>query len=221
MTPASSRLRKALAGALTLPALAACGNNDAEVLADAGSTTTPTTATSTTAEPTTAPSTTAAPATAEPATETAALPESAELAVSFTYTPSDSGGRIHDPYVAVWIEDTDGNLVDTVAVWFQQDDKGTKWLDDLTLWYSVSNSAEDTTMSGATRSPGSYDVIWDGTDLAGNAVAQGDYVVFVESAREHGPYSIVSGTLTLGDDGAVLELGSDTELVDAVATYLT
>ncbi len=141
--------------------------------------------------------------------------------MSFTYTPSDSGGRIHDPYVAVWIEDTDGNLVDTVAVWFQQDDKGTKWLDDLTLWYSVSNSAEDTTMSGATRSPGSYDVIWDGTDLAGNAVAQGDYVVFVESAREHGPYSIVSGTLTLGDDGAVLELGSDTELVDAVATYLT
>lgn len=216
MTPASSRFRKALAGALTLPVLAACGTDDAAVLAD-GSTTT------TTAETTTTEATTAETTTAETATgaETAVVPQSAELAVSFSYTAADSGERVLNPYVAVWVEDTDGNLVDTIAVWFLQDDKGTKWLDDLRLWYSASNSADDTTMSGATRSPGSYDLIWDATDLEGNAVAQGDYVVYIEAAREHGPYSIVSAALTLGEDGAVVDLGSDGELVDAVATYLT
>ena len=39
----------------------------------------------------------------------------------------------------------------------------------------------------ATRPAGTYSVTWDGTDTEGNRVPSGDYVVYVEAAREHGP----------------------------------
>ncbi len=217
---------------LVLPV--ACGNGDQEAFASATTETiaegsqatvatstavTSTAATSTAVTSTAVTSTTAAPATTtttagEVATG-AVFPDSAEMLVSFTYEPS-SDEQAKRPYVAVWVEDADGNLVDTISLWFDQGSKGTRWLNDLSQWYRASGG-EDTTMSGATRVAGDYTVAWDGTDTDGRPVAAGEYVLNIESAREHGPTSFTSGTITIGDQGFTVDLDDDGELSGATA----
>lgn len=61
-------------------------------------------------------------------------------------------------------------------------------------------------------------MVWDGTDLDGNAVPEGEYTLFVESAREHGPYSITSGQVLVGSQGSSVTLTDDGELSALTAT---
>lgn len=233
------------AGAVvTVPGLA-CGSNDRDVLgvesaagttptsAAAGggtapggaaaattATVTPTTAAPTTAAPTTAAPTTAAPATAAPTTA-AAVPAAATgtLSIDFTFAAS-GGGRVRNPYVAVWIEDASGAMVQTVALWFEQG-KGMRWLPDLRRWYQNAGAALDSTIatvSSATRSPGGYSVAWDGTDLAGRPVAAGGYFICIEAAREHGPYELIREPFALGEGPFRTDLPGNGELTNASIT---
>jgi len=148
--------------------------------------------------------------------ETTTVPATTEMVVDFTYSPSATG-QIRNPYVAVWIEDTDGNLVRTISVWFEQSQKGTRWLSDLSQWASVTDQVSST-VTGATRAPGSYSLVWDGTDDDGNLVAEGDYVLAIETAREHGPHSVTTATITLSGAATTVQLPDETEIVGASAT---
>ncbi len=206
----------AIAGAMLV--LPACGNSDEAVFAtdeSSEATSAPTSAATS--------ATTTAAADTETGTETGTdtdtasgvFPASGELLVDFTYTASGDGNPKR-PFVAVWIEDTDGNFVDTVSLWFNPP-KGEKWLDDLPQWYSASG-ANDTTMSAATRSTGDYTVAWDGTDVNGEAVPSGDYVILIESAVEHGPTSFTSGTITVSETGVSAAIADDGELTAITAT---
>lgn len=142
-----------------------------------------------------------------------------ELAIAFAYTPS-GGGRVENPYLAVWVEDADGELVDTVALWFKNTRKGQRYLKDLRRWASVDGSDSTIeTLSGATRTPGDYTLAWDLTDLEGNPVAPGSYYVCIESAREHGPYSLIRQPLDLGNEPLQLTLDAQGELSDADVDY--
>ncbi|MFN8021448.1 MAG: DUF2271 domain-containing protein [Acidimicrobiales bacterium] len=222
-------MRRALAlgAVVAVPSvLAACGgSSDADVIESGSSDTTATPATTatgdagtaaTTATPTTvAADTSATTAAASPTGD--ALPAGASLTIDFTFTP-DGGGRVRNPYIAVWIEDTDGALVKPIAVWYRE--REAKYLNKLSRWATVDGS--DTTLetvSSATKPAGSYSLAWDGTDVAGAAVAQGDYVVCVEAAREHGPYELVSAPVTLGTEGFTADLGADSELTAVAVTY--
>ena len=127
-----------------------------------------------------------------------------ELTVNFTYTVDTTatsgggrgggrgGGMTRNPYIAVWIEDSSGDLVKTVLLWHLQGERD-RWLSELRRWSAASGDEE--TMSSATRSAGSYDVVWDLTDSSGNPVADGSYTLCIESSREHGPYSLVTAEL--------------------------
>lgn len=149
------------------------------------------------------------------------VPASLEMSVALTYTAAAGGGRVHNPYIAVWIEDSNGNLVKTLRVWSQQTPKGQRYLRDLTSWYERSSvSAPDDTVSSPTRAPGSYTLVWDGTDASGNKVVEGDYVLLVEAAREKGPYSITSAVITLGSTGFDIALPDNSEL-SAVTARVT
>lgn len=212
-------VRGALAGvAVALPLLAACGTNDADALTGASG---QAAASSEVAGDDLASTTTAVTTAVKNASTSesgAVFPVGAELVVDFTYT-SSSNGRTRNPYIAVWVEDADGNLVDTISLWYKQG-KGDKWLDDLRSWYAASDAGADVSMSGATRVAGSYTVAWDGTDLDGNPVARGDYTLYIESAREDGPHELTSASFTVADAAFTLSLTDQGELTGASAALI-
>lgn len=149
------------------------------------------------------------------------VPSSAEMLVHFTYSASSSQGPVKNPYVAVWLEDSEGELAATVALWFLQSQKGTKWLSDLRRWYSVDGSQQTVdTISSATRTPGDYTVAWDGAGFDGSRVPEGDYYICIEAAREHGPYSLVRESITLANSSFDLRLPDDGELTDVAVSYV-
>ena len=195
--------------------LAACGSDAATF--ENGAATTTTVLGSTTTGAQAAPDTTEAAPTSE-----TTIPTGAELVVDFTYTAEGtSGGGVKNPYVAVWVEDQAGELVATIALWFLQSEKGPKWLSDLRRWATVDGSdATIDAISSATRRPGEYSVLWDGTDTDGNLVAQGDYYIAIESSREHGPYSLIRQQISLGADSFTQALESEGELSDATVSLV-
>ena len=207
--------RAAAFGVAAAFGLSACAD-DGQTFATASSTTGPTAATSTTTVAATT-VTEAQTTTTVATTGGEALAAGTELLLSFTYSASSAGsGPARNPYVAVWVEDTGGELVDTVALWFLQSQKGTRWLSDLRRWYSVDGSNETiSTISSATRTPGDYSLVWDLTDLDGNPIGTGDYYVCIEAAREHGPYSLIREPITLATEAFAAALPDDEELTNA------
>jgi hypothetical protein len=108
-----------------------------------------------------------------------------QVRISFNYVAS-GGGRIHNPYVAVWVEDGNKAVVRTIALSIQSG-KGLKWLRDLKQWYRVDRDRQAAggadivaTVSSATRPPGLFEFVWDGLDDAGRPAAAGAYTLFIE-----------------------------------------
>ena len=89
---------------------------------------------------------------------------------------------------------------------------------DLRRWYRGNADLLDT-VSSATRNPGTYAVAWDGKTDRGAAAPRGDYYVCIESAREHGPYSLVRGKVTLGASAFRKDLGTDGDIGAARVSY--
>lgn len=224
---ASSRRRfltraAAFGAAVAVPgALAACGTDDESAL---GSTSTAAKATSSTsaadATTTTAAgaATTAAGSATTGAANGTALPAGASLDVAFTYTVADSMGPARNPYIAVWVQDTAGALVATLSLWYNPP-KGDRWINHLTSWYTIAADSDPQAVTSATRPAGTYTVTWDGTDDSGQRVTAGEYLVFVESAREHGDESVTSTQVTLGDQGVTVKAADAGELSKVSVTY--
>lgn len=212
----------ALATAGALVVLPACGSGDKAAFSSttvAGAETTLSPETVASIAETTIPVTTLASESTAAVVQGPAVPATTQMTVDFTYSAGDSMGPVRNPYIAVWVEDKQGNLVQTVSVWFLQSQKGQRYLQHLRNWYTVASEANaEVTTSGATRPAGTYSVVWDGKGADGKLVAQGEYVLFIESAREHGPYSISSTTLTLSDKGVQVALPDDSELSGISAT---
>jgi hypothetical protein len=131
---------------------------------------------------------------------------SQEMQIAWTYTAQGGGGRVHNPYVAVWIEDASDIAIRIVHLEYQQG-RGNRWLNDLSRWsradqtlvaLGIKSSAQ--TFTNATRIPGSYSVVWDGKNADGAYVPNGTYNVYVEAAREKGPYQFVKHTVTINGE---------------------
>lgn len=153
---------------------------------------------------------------------TASSAAAGEVAISFTYTAGSSsgggpgGGMVRNPYIAVWVEDSAGSLVKTLAVWHLQNGQD-RWLSELAKWYAAAGG--DSTSSGATRAPGTYTLVWDRTDTSGKTVANGTYQVFIEAIREHGPYSITSGEIAVSGKAISQTLSDNSEISAAKVTF--
>ena len=180
--------RSVLAGAaafgavLAVPALACGGKSDKEVFSSTSQ----------------APGTTAPSGGSSTSTKVSGsgvpIPASGQVAVDFTYAPT-GGGNAENPYIAVWVETVAGAFVDTISLWYSAGENE-RYLSDMRSWMS-SSGGTDRSMSGATRNAGSYSVAWDGKDASGQKVAQGEYLFFIECARENGPYEVISQPLTI------------------------
>lgn len=192
----------ALGAALAIPALACGGSSDKSSFG---------TSTTQGASPTTA-------GTSSPTTASGPLfPKGGEMIVDFTFAPS-AGGALKNPYIAVWIETPQGELVKTVSLWFEQTAQGKRYLSDMRKWFAATSGATSST-SGATRLPGNYSVVWNGTNESEQPVAQGDYVVFIEAAREKGPYELISQPVSIGTASFKDQLTPKGELTAASITY--
>lgn len=196
----------------------------------AGAATAPTTtkaaaATGATGTTTTAAKTTGAPGSTPAVASGPALPDSAQLKIDFTYAASAAGGRVNNPYVAVWLEDASGALVRTVAIWYKA--RESKYLQEMRRWYTANRAAVaqgspdgTTTASGATRLPGAYSLVWDGKTDAGARAAQGEYFVCIEAAREHGPYELIRESIKLGTAKLDKALTPTGELTAAAVSFV-
>lgn len=219
-------LRASLGAGLAV--VAGCGRSDTDVLAGQFARPVPTTTTppTTTAAPTTtAPPTTeaAADTTGTSTTTTEVLPTEAvvgQMVIEFTYTQAP-GGKNEFPYVSVWIEDSAGELLTTVALFYELTRRGERWLDHLHRWWEVDQLQMTVTstdlapiVTAATRAPGAYAVVWDGT-VQGVAAPAGDYFVCIEAVREDGPYSLIREPFTLAGSLSATVLPDDAELTSA------
>lgn len=91
----------------------------------------------------------------------------------------------HRPYIAVWLENSKRQGVHTLAFWHQDKD----WFKDLRKWWRKigrANKPNYDAVSGATKKPGTYTLHWQGVLNNGKQLADGDYVLHIESAREKG-----------------------------------
>jgi FAD:protein FMN transferase len=149
-----------------------------------------------------------------------------ELEVAFEINQPDAGGRYRRPYVAVWVEDADGQPVRTLVLWVQTSGPGPKWIPDLKRWYRgerARKAAQGTdlirTVSEATRKPGEYAVVWDGRTDAGDLVPPGDYTLSLEAMREHGTYQLIRKTISCRDQPVRVTLEGNEELKSATLEY--
>lgn len=134
---------------------------------------------------------------ADAATATAS-PWATGMALDVTFSVATKvGGYAKRPFVAVWIEDANGKTVRNLTVWVMQNRLNPRWLTELRRWTRDNSDLLDT-VSSATRNPGTYAVAWDGKNDKGAQLPQGTYYVCIESAREHGPYSLVREQVNIG-----------------------
>ena len=75
------------------------------------------------------------------------------------------------------------------------------------------------TVAQASRRPGEYTLMWNGTDNAGQVVKPGEYTVYIEVSREHGTYQLMRQRMTLGDEPASAELEANAEIGSASIEY--
>jgi hypothetical protein len=124
------------------------------------------------------------------------------LEITFSY---DRVRMIGSSQYAFWIEDMDGNYVDTLYV--------TQWTarggysrrpTSISQWVSAAGLAkmqqsEIDTISGATPRPGDYLVTWDFTDRNGNLVTGAQYRYFIEATMNFNDHALFSGIITIGE----------------------
>jgi hypothetical protein len=125
--------------------------------------------------------------------------------------PKIETGTYHRPYVAVWIEDEQQQPVRLVEAWLDKPD----WIKDLRRFWRKLGRSEPQLVdakTGATKGPGSYKVRWDGKDEQGKAVAAGNYVLFVEAAREQGGRNLAKQEFTWDGSAVQIEIKASTEL---------
>ena len=125
--------------------------------------------------------------------------------------PKIETGTYHRPYVAVWIENEQQQPVRLIEAWLEKPD----WIKDLRRFWRKLGRSEPQLIdakTGATKGPGNYKVRWDGKDEQGNAVAAGNYVLFVEAAREQGGRNLAKQAFTWDGSAVQIEIKASKEL---------
>lgn len=146
--------------------------------------------------------------------------KNASVTVKFELKRFES--RARRPFIAVWVEDKDGKLVKTLALWFNKP----RWVPDLKAWYRKHGQKEYKeptdmhSLGSATRPAGSYTLSWDGRNDDGDLVDAGDYTIHVEAVREHGGYELLQQKLTCKRKGQKKEVKGSVELENASFEYV-
>ncbi|MEQ1826813.1 MAG: DUF2271 domain-containing protein [Pirellula sp.] len=149
-----------------------------------------------------------------------------EMKIDFSIRQPERAGRYRRPYVAVWIEDKDGNPLKTLVLWIHNTGHGQRWLPDLKRWYRSDNRRQQvdkvdlvTAVSEATRRPGAYSITWNGQDDHKKLVPAGEYVLCIEAAREHGTYQLIRKKISIDRSSFKEKLDDNVEIHAASIDY--
>lgn len=98
--------------------------------------------------------------------------------------PTIEAHPYHRPFVAVWLETEDRRPIQTLAVWYDD----AEWLKDLRQWWrklgrKQHSQSQLDDLSGATRKPGRYRIVWQGRSEMATVFLN------VEAVREEGDRS--------------------------------
>ena len=138
-----------------------------------------------------------------------------ELAINIELA-TIQGMRVHRPYVAVWVVDADKKPLRQIALWYGKP----RYLDEMSSWYATyydkfsTGAGNISSTTSATRSPGKYTLKWDGKDDKGNLVKQGTYTIYIEAAREHGTYQLMTQDIAVKQPQHI-DLAGNTEITSA------
>src|SRR5262249_16995221 len=146
----------------------------------------------------------------------AAWPKGYQVNVTVVLPNLGATKKYRRPYVAVWIENDSGKPVRTLSVW----GNNPRYQQDLTYWWKFAKGDRQLilTTTRATRPPGQYQLVWDGTDQEGEPVQQGKYKVVIEVHREHGKHVRQMGDIQCGAEKTRITLAKTAESDEATVT---
>lgn len=144
-------------------------------------------------------------------------PMSFQVSIAIDLKTPEGGRKIKRPFVAVWVEDSTGKRVRTVAVWGREK----KYLRELRAWWKLAQTQPEwaATVTRATRNAGQHRIEWDGKDDQGQPLPLGTYTVTLEAAREHGTYAIQHGQIVCGKSATTGTIPEGTEFGETKLTY--
>lgn len=123
-----------------------------------------------------------------------ATAHAAEIQVNIEI-PRLNVAEYHRPYVAAWIETPDRQPAMNLAVWYDtemQKGEGEKWLKDLRQWWRKAGRTAEMPIEGVsspTKPAGKHDITATADKLP--ALADGEYTLVVEAAREVGGRELI------------------------------
>jgi thiamine biosynthesis lipoprotein len=131
--------------------------------------------------------------------------------------PLTSGRSTKRPYVAVWVEDSSGRLVRSLALWGHK----TKYYPDLSTIWNLTRGDQKPfrSVTRATRPPGKYELVWNGVDNENRPVHPGTYRITVETNQERGTYARQTGTIVIGESPAMITLPATANFDAVLVTY--
>lgn len=121
-------------------------------------------------------------------------------------------GTIASNQYAVWIENAEGELIKTLYVSdFTANGGYARRKDCVPTWVAHAHPAQMSTdeldaVSGATPRSGQHSYTWNGQDEHGNAVADGEYRIYVEGTLYWSSTVLYSGVVRWGGDSQTIRL---------------
>lgn len=150
--------------------------------------------------------------------QAAPLPAGFKVEVAYEI-PKIAAANYKNPFIVVWVTDADKNLVKMLGVVATRKN----WIDSEYVWwrrYGRQDPALFESNLKPTKPPGKYTLEWDGTDAAGKRVGQGEYIIHIEAAREHGGHAYQQIPVSLGGKAVTANLSGKDELGTAQVRYI-
>ena len=121
----------------------------------------------------------------------------ASISMAMDYAiPRVNGSSYERPYVAVWVSDTRGTPLRNLLLLGGEQ----RWASTNSIWWRRTGRRgllEVNSVTRPTRTPGEYQLVWDGKDDTGASVLEGEYLLNVEASREYGGHDLVSLPFTV------------------------
>jgi hypothetical protein len=135
---------------------------------------------------------------------------SAPAELSIELTLKQQTGQYHPPYVASWIENSQGKPVRTLLLWREK----AKWLKDIRRWWRKVGKKDAELVDGitsATRITGKYPLSFLAQDNNEKLLPQGQYTLFIEVVRENGGRAMVRQPFSLNGKEETFTLAATNE----------